>query len=336
MTETAFVKSRREVWQNFERMLLSPRQASPDALADSFIQLTDDLAYARTFFPKSKITQYLNMLTVKAHQSIYRNRRERRERLIDFWRIELPLAVFSAHRSILYSFLIFAVAAFIGALSTAGDNSFVRLILGDVYVNMTLANIQKGDPMAVYKSARELPMFLGITLNNILVSFYAFALGVLCSFGTAYVLLYNGIMLGTFQYFFYQHGLLFESALVIWIHGTLEISAIVLAGGAGLTIGNSILFPESFTRLDSFLRGAKCGVKIIIGLIPIFIAAGFLESFVTRHTDMPLFLSLLIIFGSLAFVVWYFVLYPIHLSKAHFQDFTSSLSTASASRRLYE
>jgi uncharacterized membrane protein SpoIIM required for sporulation len=318
MTETAFVKSRREVWQNFERMLLSPKQASPDALADSFIQLTDDLAYARTFFPNSKITQYLNALTAKAHQSIYRNRKERRERLIEFWRIELPLAVFSTRRSILYSFIIFAIAAFIGALSTAGDDSFVRLILGDVYVNMTLANIQKGDPMAVYKSARELPMFLGITLNNIFVSFYAFVLGMLCSFGTAYVLLYNGIMLGTFQYFFYQHGLLLKSALVIWIHGTLEISAIVLAGGAGLTIGNSILFPQSFTRLDSFLRGAKCGIKVIFGLIPIFIAAGFLESFVTRHTDMPLFLSLLIIFSSLAFVIWYFVIYPIYLSKKYF------------------
>jgi len=318
MTETAFVKSRREVWQSFEHMLLRPKQASPDALADSFIQLTDDLAYARTFFPNSKITQYLNALTAKAHQSIYRNRKERRERLIEFWRIELPLAVFSTRRSILYSFIIFAIAAFIGALSTAGDDSFVRLILGDVYVNMTLANIQKGDPMAVYKSARELPMFLGITLNNIFVSFYAFVLGMLCSFGTAYVLLYNGIMLGTFQYFFYQHGLLLKSALVIWIHGTLEISAIVLAGGAGLTIGNSILFPQSFTRLDSFLRGAKCGIKVIFGLIPIFIAAGFLESFVTRHTDMPLFLSLLIIFSSLAFVIWYFVIYPIYLSKKYF------------------
>jgi uncharacterized membrane protein SpoIIM required for sporulation len=318
MTETAFVKSRREVWQSFEHMLLRPKQVSPDALADSFIQLTDDLAYARTFFPNSKITQYLNALTAKAHQSIYRNRKERRERLIEFWRIELPLAVFSTRRSILYSFIIFAIAAFIGALSTAGDDSFVRLILGDVYVNMTLANIQKGDPMAVYKSARELPMFLGITLNNIFVSFYAFVLGMLCSFGTAYVLLYNGIMLGTFQYFFYQHGLLLKSALVIWIHGTLEISAIVLAGGAGLTIGNSILFPQSFTRLDSFLRGAKCGIKVIFGLIPIFIAAGFLESFVTRHTDMPLFLSLLIIFSSLAFVIWYFVIYPIYLSKKYF------------------
>ncbi|MDW8466107.1 MAG: stage II sporulation protein M [Chloroherpetonaceae bacterium] len=296
MTEVTFIKSRRDTWQAFEQMLHQPQQASPDALADAFVQLTDDLAYARTFFPKSKTTEYLNALTAKAHQQLYRNRKEPHTRLFHFWRIELPLEVRAAHREIFYSLIIFSIAAFIGALSTAGDDSFARLILGDAYVNMTLANIKHGDPMAIYKQARELPMFLGITLNNILVSFYAFAMGTLFSFGTGYVLLQNGIMVGSFQYFFHQHGLLLESALVIWIHGTLEISAIVIAGGAGLTIGNSILFPASYTRLESFLRGAKRGVKIIIGLVPIFAAAGFLESFVTRYTEMPIFLSLFIIF----------------------------------------
>ncbi len=321
MTETAFVKSRREAWQHFEHMLSNPRQAPPDALADSFIQLTDDLAYARTFFPKSKVTQYLNALTAKAHQAIYRNRKERSNRLVEFWGVDLPLTVRASHRQIFYSLIIFAISACIGALSTAGDNSFVRLILGDQYVNMTLANIKSGNPMAVYKSARELPMFLGITFNNIFVSFYAFALGLLFSFGTVYILLYNGIMLGSFQYFFYQQGLLVESALVIWIHGTLEISAIVIAGGAGLRLGNSLLFPESFTRLESFQHGVKQGVKITVGLIPIFVIAGFLESFVTRHTDMPVILSLLIILSSLAFVMWYFVLYPIQLERHLHQKF---------------
>ncbi|KER09027.1 MAG: membrane protein [[Candidatus Thermochlorobacteriaceae] bacterium GBChlB] len=315
MTEVSFVKSRRDAWQAFEKMLNDSARVSPDALAESFIQLTDDLAYARTFFPRSKTTLYLNTLTGKAYQSIYKNRKERSNRLIEFWRSELPLVVRAAHRPIFYSLVIFLIAAFIGAFSTAGDDSFVRLILGDSYVNMTLANIKKGDPMAVYKQSRELPMFLGITLNNIRVSFFAFAMGVVFSFGTACVLLYNGIMLGAFQYFFYKQQLLIESALVIWIHGTLEISAIVLAGGAGLAIGNAILFPGTFSRRDAFMRSAKHGMKIIIGLIPIFIVAGFLESFVTRHTDMPLVLSLFIIFGSLSFIVWYFVIYPILLEQ---------------------
>jgi uncharacterized membrane protein SpoIIM required for sporulation len=122
-------------------------------------------------------------------------------------------------------------------------------------------------------------------------------------------------MLGAFQYFFYTKGLLFESVLVIWIHGTLEISAIIIAGCAGLTLGNSFLFPGTYSRTASFVRGAKQGVKIAVGLVPIFIAAGFLESFVTRYTQMPMWLSLTIIVGSLTFIIWYFIIYPIRLNN---------------------
>jgi uncharacterized membrane protein SpoIIM required for sporulation len=167
--------------------------------------------------------------------------------------------------------------------------------------------------MAVYKSETQINMFLGITVNNIMVSFYAFAMGILLSFGTAYILFYNGVMLGTFQYFFYTKGLLLQSALVIWIHGTLEISAIVIAGCAGLTMGNSILFPGTYSRGVSFVRGAKQGVKIAVGLVPIFITAGFLESFVTRYSNMPMWLSISIITTSLTFIIWYFIVYPIRL-----------------------
>ena len=82
-------------------------------------------------------------------------------------------------------------------------------------------------------------------------------------------------MLGSFQYFFFSKGLGFQSVLVIWIHGTLEISAIVLAGAAGLILGNSFLFPKTYTRMASIQKGAKDGLKIVIGLIPIFIVAAF-------------------------------------------------------------
>jgi uncharacterized membrane protein SpoIIM required for sporulation len=201
----------------------------------------------------------------------------------------------------------------IGVVSSAGDSGFVRLIMGDSYVNMTLENIDKGDPMAVYKQMNGVDMFLGITFNNIRVSFFAFMMGLLVSFGTAWILMSNGIMLGAFQYFFHIHDLLFESVLVIWIHGTLEISAIIIAGAAGLVLGNSILFPGTYSRRQSFMISSKEGLKMIVSLIPIFIAAGFLESFVTRHTGMPVFLSVTVILGSLAFVVWYFIIYPIKI-----------------------
>ncbi len=315
MREAAFLQKNVERWKQFETLLASRSSANPDQLADLFIQLTDDLSYARTFYPKSKTTTYLNSLAMKVHQAIYRNKKEGRSRLVSFWRDELPVTIMESQREMLYALIIFALAVAIGALSAANDNNFVRLILGDSYVNMTLENIRNGDPMAVYKGASEVTMFSQITLNNIIVSFLVFAKGVFLSFGTAYELFKNGVMLGSFQYFFYQRGLLLPSVLTIWIHGTLEISAIIIAGGAGLVVGNSILFPKTWSRRESFLRGARKGVKLIVGLVPIFILAGFLESFVTRYTEMPLPLSLLIILGSLAFVIGYFVIYPRYLYR---------------------
>jgi uncharacterized membrane protein SpoIIM required for sporulation len=153
-------------------------------------------------------------------------------------------------------------------------------------------------------------MFWGITLNNIRVSFNTFILGIFTSIATAFILLQNGIMIGSFQYLFFEQGLLWESFLAVWLHGTLEISAIIVAGCAGITMGNGWLFPKTYTRMESFRRAAKRGVKIIIGTIPIFILAGFIESYVTRHTELPDIIRLLIIFSSLSFVIYYYVLYP--------------------------
>ena len=158
-------------------------------------------------------------------------------------------------------------------------------------------------------------MFSYIAFNNVKVAFIALALGILFSFGTGYILFFNGVMIGAFQYFFYERGLFIESASVIWIHGTIEIFSIVVGGCAGLVLGNSIMFPKTYSRLVSFMNGSKQGIKIVIGVTPFIIVAAVLESFVTRHTEMPLAVKLLIIFGSLTFMIWYFVFYPIYLNK---------------------
>jgi uncharacterized membrane protein SpoIIM required for sporulation len=205
------------------------------------------------------------------------------------------------------------ISCAIGALSAKYDDTFVRLIMGDGYVNMTNENIAKGDPFGVYKQQNEFMMFFQIGTNNIFVALYTFVLGIIFSFGSIVSLFRNGIMLGSFQYFFFSKGLGFQSVMVIWIHGTLEISAIVLAGAAGLILGNSLLFPKTYTRMASVLKGAKDGLKIVIGLIPIFIVAAFFESFVTRHTEMPVWLSMFILLSSAAFIIWYVFIYPIKI-----------------------
>lgn len=310
MREAAFVKQRLEKWEAFDTMLSKKSAVNPDQLSAYFIELTDDLAYANTYYPSSNTTLYLNNLASRVHQKIYQNKREDRNRLVTFWKMELPLLFYQARKPLLYSFIIFALAVLIGAVSAAHDETFARLILGDSYINMTLNNIAEGDPMRVYKDSKQADMFFAITFNNIRVSFYAFAMGILFSLGTGFILLQNGIMLGAFQYFFYEQGLLAESALTIWIHGTIEIASIIIAGGAGLVMGNSILFPDTYPRLLSFQRGARRGAKMVVGLVPLFIMAGFLESFVTRLTELPTIVKITIIGVSALLVVYYFVLYP--------------------------
>ena len=165
--------------------------------------------------------------------------------------------------------------------------------------------------MAVYKSMDPIPMFLVITANNIYVSFVAFIFGLFTAAGTGFVLLKNGIMLGAFQVFFMKKSLATVSTLAIMIHGTIELSAIVLAGGAGILLGNSILFPGTYPRSTSFKKGVLRGTKIMLGLVPFFIIAGFLESFITRYyNSISLVSNLFIIFASMFLILGYFVVYP--------------------------
>ena len=316
MREVTFIKQNEERWKSFESLLSADRVAEPDRLAELYIELSDDLAYARSHFPGSSAEQYLNSLTIRVHDEIHQTRKEEAGRFITFWTEELPVIYAGRQKELLYSFIVMIAALAIGYISQNSDPNFVRSILGDQYVNMTIANIEKGDPMAVYKSQREMDMFLGITFNNVRVSFITFVFGLMTAIGTGFVLLQNGIMIGSFLQFFNQYDLLGESLRVVFIHGTLEVSAIVIAGAAGIAMGNSFLFPGTFTRTRSFFEGAKEGVKIIVGLIPVFIAAGLLESFVTRRTEMPVALSLSIIGLSAAFIIWYYVLLPRSKRKA--------------------
>ena len=314
MREAAFVKQNKDKWAAFESALSNKTKIAPDVLSDLYIEITDHLSFAKTFYAGSNTAFYLNSLAAQAHQKIYKTKREPKNRIIEFWKTEFPSLFFQHHRELLIAFLVFMFFALVGAFSAADDGDFVRAILGDGYVNMTLENIEKGDPMAVYKQMGEFNMFLGITINNVRVALMAFAYGIFLGIGTLMIMLQNGIMLGSFQYFFIEKGLVWESVRTIWIQGTIEISVIIIAGCAGLVLANGILFPSTYTRLESFKRGVKNGLKIMISTVPFFVVAGFLEGFVTRHTEMPDWLAILIILGSLALIIYYYIVYPIKLN----------------------
>ena len=313
MREGLFIKKNIDKWRKYQYETTT----DPDEMAQQFTELVNDLGYSKTFYPHSKVTQYLNDLASRIYLNIYKNKREETSRIGRFFKTELPLTIRKHHREILYAFLIFIGFALIAAFSAAHDESFVRGVMGDDYVEMTEDNITKGDPFGVYKQGSALNMFAYIALNNIFVSFRVFVFGIFIGLGSIKEMFLNGVMVGSFQYYFFAKGLGWQSILVIWTHGTLEISAIILSGAAGLILGNSILFPGSHKRLHSLMQGVKDGLKIMIVLVPILLVAAFLEGFVTRYSysAMPYWVSILILAVSLSFIIWYFVWYPIQVQR---------------------
>lgn len=314
MKEIKFIKLNQEKWKKIEEAARI-KGSDADKLASSFLEVTDDLAYARTFYPDSQAVQYLNALSASLHEKLYKYTWNKKGYFKKFFLTELPLVFYTARKEMALAFLLMMVAVSIGALSTFNDDYFVRLILGDRYVAMTMQNIEKGDPMAVYKKMNQADMFLGITLNNLRVSFLAFAGGILFSFGSIYVLFVNGVMIGTFFSFLYQQNVFTDAMLIVWLHGTIEIASITVAGAAGFVIGKGILFPGTYSRATSFRVRSKKAALMILGIAPLIILAGFIESFITRYTGMHWIIKLTIIAASLIFSVTYFYFYPARIAK---------------------
>ena len=316
MREVAFIKQNKEKWLEFEQAIFGKLKKNPDDLASLYIHLVNDLSYAQTYYPKSKTVVYLNHLASQTYQKIYKTKREDTNKLIYFFKTEVPLLVYQYRRYVLYAFLIFAILTAIGTISARNDDTFVRLILGDAYVNMSLENIKDGNPVAVYKSGSNWGSFVGITFNNLRVGALSYFFGIFLGFGTFYILINNCIMLGSFQYFFYREGVFWESVRGIWIHGSMEIFAMVIEAAAGFALGASILFPNTFSRFNSFKIGFKNTFKIFLSTMPFTIVAGFLEGFITRYSiNMPHFLSVFIILLTLSAISYYYLIYPFKVHK---------------------
>ncbi len=316
MREVAFIKRNKHKWIAFDEAIKGKVNINPEELADLYIQLINDLSFSQTYYPKSKTTAYLNELAVQAYHSIHDVPIKSENFLSRFFREEVPTLMRENVKYLYLAFTIFFVTVGLGVLSALYDDSFVRLILGDDYVNMTLDNIAKGDPVAVYKSGSEIGSFIGITFNNLYVGMRCFIYGVTGGLGTAFVILQNGVMLGAFQTFFGQQGVFWESVRGIWIHGSMEIFAIVIESMAGYILGASLLFPGSYSRLESFKNGMKVALKIWLSTVPFTIAAGFLEGFVTRFAGvMPNIFSVIIILVTLGFISWYYLVFPFQKNK---------------------
>jgi uncharacterized membrane protein SpoIIM required for sporulation len=315
MRETQFIEQKKAEWQALERELLT-QSSDPDRLSDLFIQATDDLSYARTFYPNRSVRVYLNGLAQSLFLRIYQNKRLSLDGIFQFFREELPDMMWEARCALFWATTLFILLFIVGWVSAAYNPGFDKTILGEEYIRMTKENIAKGNPMGVYQDGNTIDMFFRIGINNIKVDFVTFVLGIFAGIGSIMVMISNAVMVGVFQHFFWAYGGFKDSLFSIWVHGAFEISAIILSTVAGMEMGRGLIFPGTYSRLQAFQVSARRGIKIFIGVLCITVIAAFNESFLTRYSHAPYILRGTLIFFSFAFIFFYFVYYPYSRHKA--------------------
>src|SRR6476469_3247747 len=122
MREARFIKKNVDKWNKYQH----EKSKDPDEMADRFITLIDDLSYAKTFYPKSKVTRWINGIAAGIYQSIYKNKKEKYTRIFTFWKYELPLLFKKYHRVLLFTFLLEAFIVCIGVWGSATNEEFMR------------------------------------------------------------------------------------------------------------------------------------------------------------------------------------------------------------------
>ncbi|WP_262149459.1 stage II sporulation protein M [Chryseobacterium foetidum] len=316
MREVYFIKQNKEKWLGIEEVIQGKLKKNPDELSSLYINLINDLSFAQTYYPKSNTVVYLNHLSSQIYQKIYKTKRVEQNRLFHFFAVEVPLLVHQYRRYLGYAFAFFLLFTCIGLISAVYDKEFVNIILGEDYVNMTVENIKNKNAVGVYQSGSTWGSTIGIVFNNIQVGAKLYLFGLFAGVGTLFVYLSNCVMLGSFQYFFYDYGALADSAKGIWLHGTFEIFSMIIEAMCGLILGASILFPKTLSRFNSLKKGFKDSFKIFLSTVPFTICAGIIEGYVTRHAlNMPLVLNFIIILGSLFLIGGYYIIYPNYVAK---------------------
>jgi len=309
-----WLQERRPVWQRLEVIVdrlyrRGPRRTPAEDvgdLAELYQAACADLARVRAASGDPAVVAPLNRLITRAHGQIYRGGPDRSWRLGDFFFVAYPRLFRQTWKFTAASFLLSAAISLMAYSTVQQSPQTVADILGGADREFrgakTVADIRerfghKGNPL--------LSSF--VILNNIKVALAAFALGITFGIGTVYMLVTNAAMLGGIAGAFARSGIGRQLWMVILPHGALELSAVVVAGGAGLLLGYSLWCPGQRTRRRALREEAVRAVQLAVGLIPAFIMAGIFEGFVTPSDAIPE--PLKVILGvALAVVFWLYLL----------------------------
>jgi uncharacterized membrane protein SpoIIM required for sporulation len=287
-----FLQHRTPVWEELERTILQLDQRGLKRCsmeeARRFGQLyrsvSSDLIRARTELVDAAVVDYLNDLVARSYAHIYTTRTSRIRKLWHFYARDFPRLVRAEWAPITLAAALFLGGGAFGAVFTAIDPHSLGVLIPDQHQLHTpeerVSEDESGGNVADGQSAAAFSSFL--FTHNIQVCFLVFAFGITFGVGTAILLVYNGVPIGALamQYHLAGKGLFFWG----WIlpHGIPELTAIFIAGGAGLVIGRGLWMPGRKSRKDALVHEAKRAVRLVLGVMPILVLAGLIEGTISQ------------------------------------------------------
>ena len=234
-------------------------------------------ATARTY------AAHVNQLLARAHHIIYSGRKTSLRTLLRFLRDDYP-AIFQRNISFVTASVAISVACgLLGMILTNTRPEFMRHFVGPEMI----ATMERHE-MWTHSIVGIAPMATSaIMTNNLTVSFVTFAGGITFGFLTLYSLFRNGMMLGVIGAACHQYGMSLGLWSFVAAHGSLELPSILIAGAAGLRLGQSMLFPGGYRWKDSIARGGIEATRLVSGIIPLLVIAGTLEGFFSPSQAPP-------------------------------------------------
>lgn len=283
--------------------LKSLRGEEVKELASLYRSVSADLARSRTHQIGNTPIQQLQILTSRGYNLIYQgSRRQEWQAAIEFYRWGFPAIVQQSSGYIAIATALFLLGSLIAWWFTWQDPVFLSLVVPEWLIEKVRdrGELWMGSIVGIEPLASS-----SITINNIKVSFAAIAGGITAGIFTAYILFFNGIAIGAVATLVGQNNLAYPFWAFVFPHGSLELPAIFLAGGAGLLIGRAILFPGKYKRADALKVYGSQAAQLVFGIVPMLVIAGTIEGFFSPSPLIPEPIKYLVGSGLFAFLVIY-------------------------------
>lgn len=282
------MRKRGAAWERLEAVLHEAGQGGLrrlDAarlfeLGRLYRRTTSDLAYAQGHGFDAQLVQYLNRLTARAHAYVYGSSIETgRARIVRFFTRTFPHECRRSWPYIGLCILLTVVWAAVAYGIVARDPADAYALLPESIVP---AHVTKSlhDSNFAFGSVQSAQMSSLIITNNVRVAYSAFAAGIVTlGAGTIYLIVFNALMLGALGALFAHAGFGMDFWVTVAPHGVIELTAIQIAGGAGLLVAAGVLLPGRLRRRDAIAANSKRAGVLIAGVTAMLCVAGIIEGF---------------------------------------------------------